>query len=48
MGDGRTQVTHIYDWSQLSDQTRLPVARAMTSEKLRASLDRLAELVERH
>jgi hypothetical protein len=32
----------------LSDQTRLPVARAMTSEKLRASLDRLAEMAERH
>ena len=48
LGDGRTLVTHTYDWSQLTDQTRLPTARAMTSEKLRASLDRLAELVERH
>ena len=48
LDDGRTRVTHTYDWSQLSDQTRLPVARAMTSEKLRASLDRLAELAERH
>jgi uncharacterized protein YndB with AHSA1/START domain len=48
LGDGRTLVTHTYDWSQLTDQTRLPIARAMTSEKLRASLDRLAELVERH
>jgi uncharacterized protein YndB with AHSA1/START domain len=48
LGDVRTLVTHTYDWSQLTDQTRLPIARAMTSEKLRASLDRLAELVERH
>jgi uncharacterized protein YndB with AHSA1/START domain len=48
VGDGRTLVTHTYDWSQLTDQTRLPTARAMTSEKLRASLDRLAEQVERH
>jgi uncharacterized protein YndB with AHSA1/START domain len=48
LGDVRTLVTHTYDWSQLTDQTRLPTARAMTSEKLRASLDRLAELVERH
>ena len=48
LGDGRTRVTHTYDWSQLSDQTRLPRARATTSEKLRASLNRLAELAERH
>ena len=48
LGDGRTRVTHTYDWSQLSDQKRLPRARATTSEKLRASLDRLAELAERH
>ena len=48
LDDGRTRVTHTYDWSQLTDQTRLPRARATTSEKLRASLDRLAELAERH
>ena len=48
LGDGRTLVTHTYDWSQLTDQKRLPVARAMTSEMLRASLDRLAALAERH
>ena len=47
LGDDRTRVTHTYDWSQLNDQNRLPRARATTSEKLRASLDRLAELAER-
>jgi len=42
----RTRVTHTYDWSQLTDQKRLPRARATTADKLRASLDRLAALVE--
>ena len=42
----RTRVTHTYDWSQLTDETRLPRARATTVERLRASLDRLAALAE--
>jgi uncharacterized protein YndB with AHSA1/START domain len=42
----RTQVTHTYDWTQLTDPGRLPRARATTSDKLRASLDRLAALAE--
>lgn len=42
----RTQVTHTYDWTQLTDEKRLPRARATTADKLRASLDRLAALVE--
>jgi uncharacterized protein YndB with AHSA1/START domain len=42
----RTRVTHTYDWSQLTDEQRLPRARATTSEKLQASVDRLAALVE--
>jgi uncharacterized protein YndB with AHSA1/START domain len=42
----RTRVTHTYDWSQLTDEKRLPRARATTADKLRASLDRLAGLVE--
>jgi uncharacterized protein YndB with AHSA1/START domain len=42
----RTRVTHTYDWTQLNDDTRLPRARATTAEKLAASLDRLADLVE--
>lgn len=44
---GRTVVTHTYDWTQLTDEKRLPRARATTSERLAASLDRLAELAER-
>jgi hypothetical protein len=43
---GRTLVTHTYDWSQLTDRSRFPRARATTSEKLAASIDRLAELAE--
>lgn len=48
LGEGRTRVTHTYDWSRLTDEKRLPRARATTSEMLRASMDRLAELAERH
>ena len=43
----RTRVTHTYDWTNLTDQARLPRARATTAEKLQASLDRLADLVVR-
>jgi uncharacterized protein YndB with AHSA1/START domain len=46
IGASRTRVTHTYDWAQLTDQTRLPRARATTEDKLRASLDRLAALAE--
>jgi uncharacterized protein YndB with AHSA1/START domain len=42
----RTRVTHTYDWTRLTDQTRLPRARATTADKLQASLDRLAALAE--
>jgi uncharacterized protein YndB with AHSA1/START domain len=45
-GESRTRVTHTYDWTQLTDQNRLPRARATTADKLRASLDRLAALAE--
>jgi uncharacterized protein YndB with AHSA1/START domain len=41
-----TLVTHTYDWSRLTDEKRLPRARATTSDKLRASLARLAALAE--
>ncbi|MGH3557159.1 MAG: SRPBCC family protein [Mycobacterium sp.] len=41
-----TRVTHTYDWSQLTDENRLPRARQTTSERLRASLDRLAGIAE--
>jgi uncharacterized protein YndB with AHSA1/START domain len=42
----RTRVTHTYDWSRLTDERRYARARATTAERLRASLDRLAALVE--
>ena len=47
IGDTHTWVTHTYDWTQLTDQKRLPRARRTTADKLRASLDRLAEIAER-
>jgi uncharacterized protein YndB with AHSA1/START domain len=45
-GPSRTRVTCTYDWTNLTDQTRLPRARATSPERLRASLDLLASLVE--
>jgi uncharacterized protein YndB with AHSA1/START domain len=42
----RTRVIHTYDWTQLTDEKRLPRARATTADKLQASLDRLATLAE--
>jgi uncharacterized protein YndB with AHSA1/START domain len=44
--DANTVVTHTYDWTDLSDPNRLPRARATTTDKLRASIDRLAALAE--
>ncbi|UNB51784.1 SRPBCC family protein [Mycolicibacterium sp. YH-1] len=46
LDDGRTLVTHTYDWSRLTDEKRLVRARATTPEKLAASMERLAELAE--
>lgn len=46
IGASRTRVTHTYDWTQLTDESRFRRARATTAEKLRASLDRLADLAE--
>ena len=45
-GASRTRVTSTYDWTRLTDETRLPRARATTVERLRASLDLLAALAE--
>jgi len=45
-GPAGTRVTHTYDWTQLTDENRLPRARATTADRLRASLDRLAALAE--
>jgi uncharacterized protein YndB with AHSA1/START domain len=42
----RTLVTHTYDWTELTDASRFPRARATTSDRLRASLDRLCEVAE--
>jgi uncharacterized protein YndB with AHSA1/START domain len=41
-----TLVTHTYDWTQLTDESRFQRARATTADKLRASLDRLAAVAE--
>lgn len=46
LDDGRTLVTHTYDWSDLRDRSRLATARATTPDRLQASLDRLAAIAE--
>lgn len=45
-GDGATRVTHTYDWTQLTDESRMARARSTSPAMLQASLDRLAELAE--
>jgi uncharacterized protein YndB with AHSA1/START domain len=47
LDESRTLITNTYDWSRLTDETRLPRARATTADKLQASIDRLADLAER-
>jgi uncharacterized protein YndB with AHSA1/START domain len=42
----RTRVTHTYDWTDLTDATRLPYAQATTADRLQASLARLAAAAE--
>ncbi len=39
-------MTCTYDWTQLTDENRFARARATTAQRLQASLDRLAVLVE--
>ena len=46
IGPARTRVTHTYDWTELTDENRLARARVTTTDRLRASLDRLAALAE--
>ena len=46
IGETTTRVTHTYDWSQLTDRSRFERARSTTSERLDASLARLAALAE--
>jgi hypothetical protein len=41
-----TSVTHTYDWTELTDSTRLARASSTTSEMLRESMDRLAALAQ--
>ncbi|WP_353952055.1 SRPBCC family protein [Knoellia sp. S7-12] len=43
---GSARVTHTYDWTELTDEARMPRARATQEPQLRASLDRLAALAE--
>jgi uncharacterized protein YndB with AHSA1/START domain len=43
--DDGTLVTHTYDWSRLTDESRFPRARATLADNLTASLDKLAEAV---
>ncbi|HTR91008.1 MAG TPA: SRPBCC family protein [Trebonia sp.] len=45
-GDSGTRVTHTYDWTLLTDANRLPRARRTTQDRLMASIDRLAAIVE--
>jgi uncharacterized protein YndB with AHSA1/START domain len=44
--DERSLVVHTYDWTDLHDESRFQRARATTSERLAASIDRLAALAE--
>lgn len=46
LGDGRTRVTHSYDWAAIVGTQREERARWTTPDRLRASIDRLAELAE--
>ena len=46
IGPGRTRVTHTYDWTGLTDETRFPRARATGAANLQASVDRLTALAE--
>ncbi len=41
-----TSVTHTYDWTALTDATRMDRARATTADMLRESMDRLAVLAQ--
>ncbi len=42
-----TEVTHTYDWSKLTDETRFARARSYTEEALMSSVNRLAQQVEK-
>ncbi len=40
--DSTTEVTHTYDWTELTDETRFERARSYTQEALLSSVNRLA------
>ena len=40
-------MTHTYDWTDLTDETRFERARATTEDSLLESVRRLADLAER-
>jgi hypothetical protein len=44
---GVTQVTHTYDWTSLTDESRYERARTTTTDRLMASVARLADLAEK-
>jgi uncharacterized protein YndB with AHSA1/START domain len=44
--EARTLVVHTYDWTNLQDESRLERARSTTTERLAASIDRLAAVAE--
>jgi len=46
LGESATRVNHTYDWTQLTDESRFPRARSTTSDKLAASIERLAAIAE--
>ncbi len=46
INSSRARVTHTYDWTDLTDETRLSYARSTTADKLQASLARLAATAE--
>ena len=43
---GGSRVTHTYDWTELTDESRMERARATGEAQLQASVDRLAKVVE--
>jgi uncharacterized protein YndB with AHSA1/START domain len=47
LGPSLTLVSHTYDWTELTDRSRIPRAQATTAVKLQASLDRLATIAEK-
>lgn len=46
LDDGRTLVTHTYDWTELTDEGRFRRARSTGTDRLSASLDRLRTAAE--